>query len=570
MLFQELALKEASLKAVQAMGFESPTEIQQKSIPILLNDHIDFIGQAQTGTGKTAAFTLPLLERIDFSLNKVQALIIAPTRELANQITTEIDKLAKFEPVRSICLYGGTSVGLQIKDLKRARPHIVVGTAGRLMDFINRDILKLDACETVILDEADEMLDMGFFDDINEILSKIENKKVWMFSATMPKPILGLIKKHFCDPELVKVTKKILTSDAVDQKYVVVRHKDMAESLCRVLDYTKEFYAIVFCNTKIQTKELSDELNLRGYPADALHGDMSQDQRDLTMKKFKDKKIDLLVCTDVAARGIDVTDLTHVINYGLPQDNESYVHRIGRTGRAGNKGIALSIVSPSDVGKIYQVERITKAKIQKVVLPTVAKIKETILEKACEKFSKNFDKEFNADESFIAFAEKFEDASREDLLQGVYSFIFENSLKRYKKAVELDVKLSERVNSSNNASQAGFERFFFNFGTLDGIDTGALVRYLSESLDIPGRDIGKIMMRDSFSFFEVPVKFKEKVLSLKNAKWLDRKISVDVAKSSRGGGRSGGRSGGGAGRRNGNRSGGSGRSANGGRRRQYQ
>jgi len=387
MSFINLGLKASSLQAIAKMGFENPSEIQEQAIPLLMQGDVDFIGQAQTGSGKTAAFILPLFEKLDFKNPNLQALILAPTRELANQIHEEIQKLTAFEPVRSMSVYGGTSVGLQIKDLKAKKPQIVAGTPGRVMDLIERGVLKFEHTKFVILDEADEMLDMGFFDDVQTILSGVPEKRIWMFSATMPGPIADLVNREFSNPVTVKVTKKVLTADSVDQKLVVVRRENQIEALCRYMDYSDGMYAIIFTKTKIGAKELTDELNARGYPTDALHGDMDQAARDMTMKKFKEKKITLLVCTDVAARGIDVNNLTHVINFGLPQDNESYVHRIGRTGRGGSKGISLSIVEPGELSRVGQIERITKAKIERIQLPKVNEIRERILEKSMVRFT---------------------------------------------------------------------------------------------------------------------------------------------------------------------------------------
>src|SRR5690606_28029754 len=327
-------------------------------------------------------FVLPLLEKLDFKLNALQAIILAPTRELANQINEEIQKLSFFEPIRSMSVYGGTSVGLQIKDFKAKKPQVVVGTPGRVMDLIDRGVLRFDNTRYVILDEADEMLDMGFFDDVTAIIAEVPEKKIWMFSATLPAPIVNLVNKEFSNPVTVRVTKKVLTADSVEQKAVVVRRENGTEALCRYIDFSDDMYAIIFTRTKIGAKELTDELNARGYPTDSLHGDMDQASRDLTMKKFKEKKINLLVCTDVAARGIDVNNLTHVINFGLPQDNESYVHRIGRTGRGGSKGISLSIIEPNEQGRVGQIERLTKAKIERIKLPNVEEIRKKILEKS--------------------------------------------------------------------------------------------------------------------------------------------------------------------------------------------
>ena len=538
------------MKAIEALGFEAPSEIQEKSIPKLLEADIDFIGQAQTGTGKTAAFTLPLLEKIDFSAKHIQAMIIAPTRELANQICQEIDKLSKFEPVRTLAVYGGVPISGQLRELKRGKPQVIVGTPGRLLDVMNRGAFDLEKCRYVILDEADEMLDMGFFDDVQDILAEVPQKKIWMFSATMPKPILNLINKHFCDPELVKVTKKILTSDAVEQKYCVVSRRDQAEALCRYLDYNQEIYAIVFTRTKVGAKELTDELNARGFPSDALHGDMSQEQRDLTMKKFKEKKISLLVCTDVAARGIDVNDLTHVVNFSLPQDNESYVHRIGRTGRGGSKGIALSIIEASEVRRISQIERITQAKIERVKLPSVEKIVNVLTEKALTQVEDAIENFSEEDGNFEEFKAKFSDKSAEEILKGLYSFIFEQSLKRYKKARSIDLeprntKATRDGRRSSGGAQSGYERFHITLGRQSGLGVPDLIRLVSKKFSIKGAELGKITVMNDFSFFELPTKYQDKVLVNNGETWNGESFKIQVAKGKSSGGssrRSSGRS----------------------------
>lgn len=549
MLFSELNLKETSMKAIEALGFESPSEIQEKSIPKLLAGEIDFIGQAQTGTGKTAAFTLPLLEKIDFDAKHIQAMVIAPTRELANQICEEIEKLSKFEPVRTLAVYGGVPISGQLRELRRGKPQVIVGTPGRLLDVMGRGAFDLEKCRYVILDEADEMLDMGFFDDVQDILAEVPEKKIWMFSATMPKPILNMINQHFCDPDMVKVTKKILTSDAVEQKFCVVSRRDQAEALCRYLDYNQDIYAIVFTRTKVGAKELTDELNARAFPSDALHGDMSQEQRDLTMKKFKEKKISLLVCTDVAARGIDVNDLTHVINFSLPQDNESYVHRIGRTGRGGNKGIALSIIEPSETRRISQIERITKAKIERVKLPTVDAIVDVLTEKAFSHFDELVENFSGEGESYESFKTRFAEKEREELLQGLYSYIFEQSLKRYKKARSIDVEKRERSERSersdrsrgergNNGAQAGYQRFHITLGRQSGMQPGELIRFVSRSLSIKGGEVGKIMIMNDFSFFEMPEDYADRVMDLNSETWNGESFKVQVAKARAEGGSS--------------------------------
>jgi ATP-dependent RNA helicase DeaD len=542
MSFSVLGLKESSLKAIEKMGFETPSEIQQQAIPVLLEGDVDFIGQAQTGSGKTAAFVLPLLEKLDFKNPNLQALILAPTRELANQINEEIQKLSAFETIRSMSVYGGTSVGLQIKDFKAKRPQIVVGTPGRVMDLIERGVLKFEATRFVILDEADEMLDMGFFEDVTQIIADIPEKRIWMFSATMPGPIADLVAREFNNPIIVKVTKKVLTADSVEQKAVVVRRENGIEALCRYMDFSDNMYAIIFTKTKIGAKELTDELNARGYPTDALHGDMDQAARDMTMKKFKDKKINLLVCTDVAARGIDVNNLTHVINFGLPQDNESYVHRIGRTGRGGSKGISLSIIEPSEQGRVGQIERLTKAKIERIQLPRVNEIREKILEKSMTHFNDHV-VNFKDEETlhFDDFKAKFEAYDKEDLIKGIYGFMFENTLKRYQKAVEIDVAPRTQGADRGVRVQSGMQKFFINLGKMDGISSGDLVKFIASGAGISGREIGRIDTKEKFAFIEVNAAYTDAVMSLKGGMYGNRRVSIELAEAPAfSGGRNGG------------------------------
>lgn len=546
MSFVELGLKESSLKAIAQMGFENPSEIQTQAIPVLMSGDVDFIGQAQTGSGKTAAFVLPLLEKIDLKSPGLQALILAPTRELANQIHEEIQKLSAFESCKSMSVYGGTSVGLQIKDFKAKKPQIVVGTPGRVMDLIDRGVLKFQDTKFVVLDEADEMLDMGFFDDVTAIIAEIPEKRIWMFSATLPGPIADLVNREFSNPVTVRVTKKVLTADSVEQLAVVVRRGDATEALCRYMDFADEMYAIIFTRTKIGAKELTDELNARGYPTDSLHGDMDQASRDLTMKKFKEKKINLLVCTDVAARGIDVNNLTHVINFGLPQDNESYVHRIGRTGRGGSKGISLSIIEPNEQGRVGQIERITKAKIERITLPRVDEIREKILEKSMVRFNANITS-FKDEEvlHFDAFKEKFENLSKEDLVKGIYGFMFENTLKRYQKAQDIDVAARGQGDRGARGVRAtsGMQRFFINLGKMDGINPGDLLKFVAGTTNIAGRDIGRIDTKEKFSFIEAPVHLIDTVMGLQGQMYGNRRVSVELAESA--GPRNGGGFGGG-------------------------
>ncbi|WPU64643.1 DEAD/DEAH box helicase [Peredibacter starrii] len=556
MSFNDLGLKESSLKAIAKMGFENPSEIQTQAIPVLMQGDVDFIGQAQTGSGKTAAFVLPLLEKLDFKSPALQAIILAPTRELANQINEEIQKLSAFEPIRSMSVYGGTSVGLQIKDFKSKKPQVVAGTPGRVMDLIDRGVLKFDATKFVILDEADEMLDMGFFDDVTAIIDAIPEKRIWMFSATLPGPISDLVNREFSNPVTVRVTKKVLTADTVEQKAVVVRRENGIEALCRYMDFSDDMYAIIFTRTKIGAKELTDELNARGYPTDALHGDMDQAARDMTMKKFKEKKINLLVCTDVAARGIDVNNLTHVINFGLPQDNESYVHRIGRTGRGGSKGVSLSIIEPNEQGRVGQIERLTKAKIERVFLPKVNEIREKILEKSLKRFTDHIES-FHDEEvlHYDAFKAKFDELDKEEIIKGIYGFMFENTLKRYQKAQEIDVAPRGQGGERQQGArvQTGMQRFFINLGTMDGANAGELLKFVSSASGVAGRNIGRIETKEKFAFLEASSEFTDAIMNIKGEMFGNRRVSIELATAPAGGG--GGRGFGGGGYRGGNRGG---------------
>lgn len=443
--FKELKLQESILKVLVEMGFDKPTEIQASAIPVLLNTKKDFVGQAQTGTGKTAAFAIPLLERIDMSSNAVQALILAPTRELANQVEKEIKKFGKYIGVRTTCVYGGTSYEPQIRALRNDKPQIVVGTPGRVIDMIEKRLLKLEDAKFCILDEADEMLNMGFFEDVQTILSKFDvERQLMMFSATMPKQIVRLINNSFNEPEMVKIDKKSLSNDDIEQKYFVVREKHFKEALARLIDDAPDMYGIIFCRTKIETKTVADDLKKRGHTAEVLNGDMGQAERDLAMDNFKTKKASLMVCTDVAARGIDVDNLTHVFNYGIPRDNESYVHRIGRTGRAGTKGKAFTITGPKSAFLIRGIEKHVNKRIPQEQLPTVAKLKQNLVETELEAAAFIYEaiklkgEDFKTEESFSLVEESFKDLSKEELLKLMFVWKFNKDMRRYNNLSDIE------------------------------------------------------------------------------------------------------------------------------------
>lgn len=369
--FAEFGLEPKVLQAITELGFEESTPIQDKSIPIAMAGS-DMIGQAQTGTGKTAAFGIPLINKIPTSEERIVALIMTPTRELAIQVADEIGKLTKYKGLRSLPIYGGQEIGRQIRALKK-KPQIIIGTPGRLLDHINRKTIKLEDVRTVVLDEADEMLDMGFMEDIQSILKQVpEERQTLLFSATMPPNIQKLAQQFLKNPEHVAVISKQVTAPLIAQNYIEVHERQKFEALCRLLDMESPELAIIFGRTKRRVDELSEGLQKRGYSADGLHGDLSQNQRDNVMRKFRDGSIDVLVATDVAARGLDVSGVTHVINFDLPQDPESYVHRIGRTGRAGKEGSAYSFVTPREVDHLHFIEKVTRQKINKKPLPSLA------------------------------------------------------------------------------------------------------------------------------------------------------------------------------------------------------
>ncbi|MBJ6359840.1 DEAD/DEAH box helicase [Paenibacillus sp. GCM10012307] len=369
--FAEFGLEPKVLQAITELGFEESTPIQDKSIPIAITG-TDLIGQAQTGTGKTAAFGIPLISKIPVSEDRIVALVMTPTRELAIQVAEEIGKLSRYKGTRSLPIYGGQDIGRQIRALKK-KPQIIIGTPGRLLDHINRKTIRLDDVQTVVLDEADEMLDMGFMEDITSILSMVpEERQTMLFSATMPPNIQKLAQRFLKNPEHVSVIPKNITAPLIDQAYIELHERQKFEGLSRLLDMESPELAIVFGRTKRRVDELSEALQKRGYSADGLHGDLSQNQRDNVMRKFRDGSIDVLVATDVAARGLDVSGVSHVINFDLPQDPESYVHRIGRTGRAGKEGTAWSFVTPREIDHLHFIEKVTRQKIARKPLPSMA------------------------------------------------------------------------------------------------------------------------------------------------------------------------------------------------------
>lgn len=537
--FKALGLSDEILLALEKKGYETPTPIQEQTIPLLLNGDLDIVGQAQTGTGKTAAFGLPILERFDPNQRSVQALILAPTRELAIQVAEEIKSFKGSKRIWITTVYGGAPISQQMRDLEKGT-HVVVGTPGRVIDLIERKKLILDEVKYVVLDEADEMLNMGFIDDIELILkSCAPERRMLLFSATMPDRILSLAKRYMGQYNMVQIAKKEITNINIEQSYFEVPDRDRFDALCRVLDVEEDFYGIIFCNTKAEVVEISNHLNDKGYTSDALHGDIQQNLREKVVKQFKTNKFGVLVATDVAARGIDISDLTHVINYGLPQDPESYVHRIGRTGRAGKLGKAIAIISPSEKRKLLFVEKIAKTKMKKGKLPDaqeMVKIKtrrllehvETII--GTEHYLEYMElaeqimgeaeppvivaaliKHFAKDELNIKAYKQIKEVVKEDFGS---RFDRGNRDRRDDRGGRGDRRDDRRRDEGPRRRSGSSARLFFAKGRVDGMTPRQLLDVLKNEAGIESRRIDDIRIMDNFSFFATSSQDAEQILAV--------------------------------------------------------
>lgn len=518
--FAALGLSEKTIKALAKKGFEEPSPIQALTIPVLLKGEKDVVGQAQTGTGKTAAFGLPILEMINKSNGNVRAIVLAPTRELAIQVAEEINSFANGRKLKIVPVYGGQSIELQIRQLKKG-VDIVVGTPGRVQDLIDRKVLKLDKLEYFILDEADEMLNMGFVEDIEKILeSTNKDKRMLFFSATMPKEILKIAENHMRkDYEIIKVESKELTTNLTDQIYFEVKQKDKFEALCRIIDLEPEFYGIVFCRTKNDVNELAGKLNDRGYDAGELHGDITQNHREVTLNRFKAKKLSILVATDVAARGIDVNDLTHVVNYAIPQEAESYVHRIGRTGRAGKEGTAITFMTPSEYKKLLQIKRITKTDIRKEKLPEIKDVILSRKHRIIENIT-NILQEGNLN-GFIDMAKDLlKEGNPEDIVASLLKSAYE------------DVLDTSNYNEIEEATvdHTGKTRLFIALGRVDKITPKKLVEFIVKESSIDKNKIKGVEVYENFSFMSVPFAEAEVILDIFKKVRKGRKPLVEKAK----------------------------------------
>lgn len=504
--FNELGLSEKLLSAINKKGFEEPTAIQAMTIPVMLRDDTNIIAQAQTGTGKTAAFGLPLIEMIKADSKNVQALILVPTRELAIQVSEEINSLKGDKDIRTVPIYGGQSIDQQLRRLKKG-VHIVVGTPGRVIDHIKRKTLKLANIDHLILDEADEMLNMGFVEDMEEIMKHTNsNKRTLLFSATIPKRIKDLAHKYMDGYELLAVKKETLTSNLTEQIYFEVKASDKFEALCRIIDIEDDFYGLIFCRTKSDVDIVSSHLSDRGYDVAAIHGDVSQAQRERTLDKFKKQRTNILVATDVAARGIDVINLTHVINYSLPQDPESYVHRIGRTGRAGNEGTAITFITPSEYKRLMFIQRVAKADIKKSQVPNIKDIIAAKKKKIYDDLSRIA--EDKIDTKYFEWSKNLlENNNPTEILAALLNYCFEDELNPDSYGEIKDVG-----SKGKQLDQQGKARLFVALGKKDKIAARKLVDLIMSRVQIKSHQISDIQVMDKFSFITVPFDKAEKIV----------------------------------------------------------
>ena len=547
--FQELGLNKDLLNAITDMGFVTPSDVQAQAIPLLLNEERDLVALAQTGTGKTAAFGFPMLEKIDIDSRTTQGLILSPTRELCLQITNELKQYGKYcNGLNVVAIYGGASITEQAKQVKRGA-QIIVATPGRMKDMISRKLVDISKIQYSVLDEADEMLNMGFYEDITDILSHTpDDKSTWLFSATMPREVATIAKKFMYDPLEITVGNKNESTSNVSHEYYLVNARDRYQALKRLADAHPDIFSVIFCRTKRDTQKVAENLIESGYSAGALHGDLSQNQRDLVMKSFRNKQIQMLVATDVAARGIDVDDITHVINYQLPDEIETYTHRSGRTGRAGKTGVSMVIVSKSELRKIKSIERIIKKQFEKKDIPSGTEITEVQLMSLANKIHTTETGD-EIDKYLESINELFVDTSKEDLIKKFFSVEFNRFFNYYQKSKDLSVVDARDGGESRVSSND--TRYFINVGRKDGFDWMKLKDFLKEKLELGRDDVFKVDVKESFSFFNTEKTLQEKVLAFfTDFKHEGRFVNVEVSENK---GRSGGgrRRDGGGRRRNG-------------------
>ncbi|MCU0371338.1 MAG: DEAD/DEAH box helicase [Bacteroidales bacterium] len=531
MTFQETGLHEDIVRATDELGFEQPTPIQERIIPLVLETEKDIIALAQTGTGKTAAFGLPLIHLADMDFKGVQAIVLCPTRELCMQITGDMEKFSKYiRGFKTVAVYGGADIRNQMKALKSGC-QVVVGTPGRVMDLINREVLKLSHIKWLVLDEADEMLNMGFKEDLDIILADTpKEKRTLLFSATMPGEIASIARKYMDNPEEVSVGNRNQGADNVRHEFYTVHAKDRYSALKRIADIYPNIYGIVFCRTRAITKEVADKLMNDGYNADALHGDLSQAQRDFVMNRFRIKQLQLLVATDVAARGLDVNDLTHIINYDLPDDNEVYIHRTGRTARAGKSGIAISIIHSRETKKIRDIEHMLNKRFEQKKVPTGVEICEKQLFNLVDRVEKVEVDEAQIEQFLPVILKKLEWLSREDLIKHFVSEEFNRILAYYKNTPDLNVAHPEDDRKRSRKGQGQFVTLQINAGFHDGLNPPRLIGLVNEQTRSRDIDVGRIEIGPNSSFFEIEKNSSEEVLkSFKDAIFEGVKVKVGIS-----------------------------------------
>lgn len=526
--FETLGLSGGLVDSVRQIGFEVPTPIQEKAIPVLLEGNRDFVGLAQTGTGKTAAFGLPLLELVDDRIPQTQALVLAPTRELGLQITSDLENFSeKFKAFNIVAVYGGASISEQIRKVKKGA-QIIVATPGRLIDLIDRKAINLSTIKYVVLDEADEMLNMGFKEDLDKILSFTpDDKNTWLFSATMPKEVRSIMKNYMSNPFELTVGEQNTGNVNIDHFYVMINDKDRYLALKRILDYNPDIFGLIFCRTRIDTQHVAESLMRDGYNADALHGDLTQQQRDRVMMKFRDRSLQILVATDVAARGIDVDDITHVIHLNIPDEMEFYTHRSGRTARAGKKGISIAMISKRELGKVKQIEKTLKSPFKRMMIPTGPDVCQKQLLALMHRIHEVKVNEDEISEFLPQVHEELKDLSREELIKRFASIEFNRFLDYYRNAPDLNSDASRGGSGSDRYSSGS--RFFINVGKMDGVDVARLIEIIDDYAGISKKDIGKIDLKGAYSFFEVePARTDDVMKGLNGITYKGRQVRVEL------------------------------------------
>ncbi len=560
MTFEEIGLKSEVLKSLKELGFEAPTPIQEQAIPYLLGEHSDFVGLAQTGTGKTAAFGLPLITKIDNHATVPQGLVICPTRELCLQIAKDLETYAKYLKINIVAVYGGTDIRRQMTEIKKGVA-IVVATPGRLMDLIQRKAISLASVEYVVLDEADEMLNMGFKEDIDSILeSTPEHKNVWLFSATMPNEVARIAKTYMENPFEVSIGHKNQSNENIDHIYYMVKEKDRYAAVKRLIDFNPQIYGLIFCRTRQETGAVAEKLAKEGYSAEPLHGDLSQAMRDRVMDRFRSKDLQILVATDVAARGLDIDNITHVINYNLPDDIENYTHRSGRTARAGKKGESLVLINTREGGKIRAIEKQMRTTFTQGSVPNAEEICEIQLMKLINKVIKTDVREKEIQKFMPTVMAEFEDLSKEEVIKHFVSAEFNRFIEYYERAGDLNAQNSKDDRGSDDRSnrrerksdgiESGKTRFFVSIGSRDGLNPGGLLRHICDATGLNSSNIGRIDIMPSFSFFEADDQYATDMVNQVNGtNYEGHDVSIEVTKVKSGGGS--GHRGGGGGRKDG-------------------